>query len=69
MNEPSIKLTPRELQVLQRVILGHSDRQIALHLHVSVRTVGSHVSKMLEKTSTYRRTELAAYAREHKLVD
>lgn len=68
MNEPAIELTPRELEVLQRVSLGQADKQIALHLHIGVRTVESHVANLLGKTGTYRRTQLAAYAREHGLI-
>lgn len=69
MNTPEIELTHRQLEVLQRVSLGQADKQIALHLHISVRTVESHVANLLGKTGTYRRTQLAAYAREHSLVN
>lgn len=65
----SVNLTTREHQVLQRLVLGQSNKQIALHLHISLRTVESHVSSLLRKTSTFRRAELAAFAREQKLVD
>lgn len=69
MNEPAIELTPRELQVLQRLVIGQSNTQIALHLYLSVRTVETHVAHLLAKTGTYNRLQLANLAREHNLVN
>ncbi len=42
-------LTQREVDVLQRVARGRTNRQIAAELYLSVRTVDRHVSRIFEK--------------------
>ena len=42
-------LTAREQEVLRWVRDGHTDAEIAAGLHLSVRTVGHHVSAVLQK--------------------
>jgi len=44
-----VDLSPRELQVLQNVTKGHSNKEIARQLEISPRTVEIHRAKMLEK--------------------
>lgn len=71
-NEPKMKarrnvdLTPTELKVVQLVAQGLSNREIADVMNVSQRTIESHVSNMLGKTSLHNRTELARWALESK---
>jgi DNA-binding NarL/FixJ family response regulator len=57
-----IQLTPTEFKVVQLVAKGMGNREIAQILKVSQRTVESHVSNMLNKTSLHNRTELARWA-------
>lgn len=57
-----VNLTPKELEVVQMVAQGMSNREISVHLNVSQRTIESHVSNMLNKTSLSNRTELARWA-------
>jgi DNA-binding NarL/FixJ family response regulator len=57
-----VNLTPKELEVVQMVAQGMSNREISVHLNVSQRTIESHVSNMLNKTSLNNRTELARWA-------
>lgn len=59
---PQVELTPTERKVVQLVSQGMSNREIALQLKVSQRTIESHVSNMLTKTSLHNRTELARWA-------
>ncbi|MFQ6029082.1 MAG: AAA family ATPase [Dehalococcoidia bacterium] len=61
-------LTQREVEVLQLLSGGKTDREIAEELFVSVRTVGGHVSNILNKTNSANRTEAAAYAALHGLI-
>jgi DNA-binding NarL/FixJ family response regulator len=58
----NVELTPTELKVVQLVAQGMANREIAEKLNVSQRTIESHVSNMLNKTSLHNRTELARWA-------
>jgi len=55
-------LTPRELDVLQCLARGLSNREIADELTVSVRTVTTHVRNILDKLHLANRTQAALYA-------
>jgi NarL family two-component system response regulator LiaR len=55
-------LTRRELQTLQLIARGMSNNEIALELHVHVRTVAKYVSSILEKLQLASRTQAALYA-------
>jgi DNA-binding NarL/FixJ family response regulator len=57
-------LTPRELEVLQLLIAGKSNRQIAEQLFISGKTVSVHVTNILTKLGVHSRLEAAARARE-----
>jgi DNA-binding NarL/FixJ family response regulator len=61
-------LTRREVEVLQLICDGMTDREIGENLFISIKTVGNHVSNILNKTSTANRTEAAAYATRHSIV-
>lgn len=64
----NVELTPTELKVVQLVAQGLSNRDIAERLSVSQRTIESHVSNMLNKTSLHNRTELARWAIESNMA-
>jgi non-specific serine/threonine protein kinase len=55
-------LTPRELDVLQLLVEGLSDREIAERLFISPYTVGRHVSNILAKLDVDSRTAAATWA-------
>jgi DNA-binding CsgD family transcriptional regulator len=57
-------LSERELAVARLVVDGLSNKAIASRLHVSVRTVESHVRHALAKLALDNRTQLATWARE-----
>ena len=61
-------LTQREAEVLRLVASGKTDREIGEDLVISVKTVGNHVSNILNKTNVANRTEAAAYAIRRGLV-
>ena len=56
------RLTPREMSVLRLIAAGKTDREIANELSLSVRTVGNHVKKILDKTDSPNRTAAAMHA-------
>jgi two-component system response regulator NreC len=62
-------LSPRELEVLRLIALGHTNAEIAGSLTLSVRTVESHRAHIHQKVQLSSRAELVAYARDHGLLD
>lgn len=56
------KLSQREREVLQLVVLGHTQKEIAARLHLSVKTVESHRTHVAHKLGCRTRAELVAYA-------
>jgi DNA-binding NarL/FixJ family response regulator len=64
----SVELTPTELKVVQLVARGLANREIAIQMNVSQRTIESHVSNMLGKTGLSNRTELARWAIESRMA-
>jgi DNA-binding CsgD family transcriptional regulator len=58
----SLGITPREMDVLRCLMLGQSNKKIALALNISERTVGHHVEALFKKTGVKSRTELAIAA-------
>jgi len=55
-------LTPRELQVLEQLTKGMSNKEIAQALVVAEKTVKTHVSSILSKLNLTDRTQAALYA-------
>lgn len=55
-------LTARELEVLECLAAGMSNKQVARSLDISIRTVAVHVSNLLRKTGSASRTEAALWA-------
>ena len=64
----TVELTPTELKVVQLVARGLANKEIAIQMNVSQRTIESHVSNMLGKTGLYNRTELARWAIETRMA-
>jgi DNA-binding CsgD family transcriptional regulator len=62
-------LTPREMEVLQLVRVGCSNRQIGERLYISERTARTHVQNILNKLDVSTRAAAAAYAVEHGLIE
>jgi len=61
-------LTVREIDVLKCMAQGLSNREIALKLAISTRTVTTHVRNILDKLGLENRTQAALYAVEHGIV-
>ena len=63
------RLTPRELQVLQLICDGLSNRAIAARLEVSVNTVAVHRANIMSTLGVHKTAELVVYALQHGLVN
>ncbi len=67
--ENGYPITPREFEVLKRVVQGKSNTKIAKELFISVHTVKAHVSSVLEKLGVEDRVQVAVKAIREGLVD
>jgi DNA-binding CsgD family transcriptional regulator len=61
-------LTDRELQVLRLLAAGESNKQIAVELVLSKRTIDRHVSNIFRKLGVSSRAAATAYGYEHDLI-
>jgi PAS domain S-box-containing protein len=61
-------LTPRQLEILQRLAHGQSTVQIAADLNVAVQTVRNHVRRLLRALGVHSRLEALAVARRDGLL-
>ncbi len=62
-------LTERELEVLKLVAEGLTNRQIAAQLVISVKTVQSHRTNIMEKLDLHDRTDLVKYAIRRGMIE
>lgn len=67
-SQPHESLSERELQVFLRLAKGESVSSIAELLNLSVKTVSTYRSRLLEKIDVSSNAELAAYALRHGLM-
>jgi two-component system NarL family response regulator len=66
--ENSIKLTRREVEIINKIAEGLSNKEIANQLSIEVQTVKNHVHNILDKLQLHNRLEAVQYARERKLL-
>lgn len=66
--EPYDRLTAREREILKLIAEGHTSREIADKLLISLKTVLGHRTKIMEKLNLHNRTELIKYAVRKGLV-
>ena len=62
------QLTAREREVLRLIARGYRYKEIAARLHLSVKTIESHVSAVLRKLQLSSRHELTRWAAERRLI-
>jgi DNA-binding NarL/FixJ family response regulator len=62
------QLTAREREVLRLIARGYRYKEIAARLHLSVKTIESHVSAVLRKLQLSSRHELTRWATERRLI-
>ena len=64
----ALGITQRELEILQLIADGLSNREIAERLFVSENTVKTHSSRLFDKLNARRRTQAVQTAREQRLI-
>jgi len=62
-------LTPREREVLQLIAEGHTSKQIAELLCLSVKTVQAHRTSLMQKLDLHDRGDLIKYAIQKRIID
>jgi DNA-binding NarL/FixJ family response regulator len=68
MESPLDCLSNREIQVLRRLALGQTTREIAEVYHISVKTVDTYRSRLLQKLNLRNNAELTRFAIQNDLV-
>jgi DNA-binding CsgD family transcriptional regulator len=61
-------ITPRELEILELIAAGLSNREIAERLYVSENTVKTHSSRLFDKLSAKRRTQAVQIGKDARLI-
>jgi NarL family two-component system response regulator LiaR len=64
----TLGLTPRELEILELMAAGLSNKEIAERAFVSENTVKTHASRVLDKLGAARRTQAIQRAKELRLI-
>jgi len=66
---PLDTLSTRELQVLRRLALGNTNREIASAYHISIKTVDTYRFRLLKKLNLRNNAELSRFAIQNKLIE
>jgi DNA-binding NarL/FixJ family response regulator len=66
---PHTLLSDREFQVFQAIVAGKSITAIGAELSLSVKTISTHKTRILEKMGLSNQAELVRYAIRHQLID
>ena len=64
----ALRITPRELEILELIADGLSNREIAEKLFVSENTVKTHSSRVFDKLGAKRRTQAVQLGKELRLI-
>jgi DNA-binding NarL/FixJ family response regulator len=62
-------LTTRELEILQYIVAGKSNKEIASDLNLSVNTVSVHRANIMDRLGIHKTAELVVYALRNGLVN
>jgi two-component system, NarL family, nitrate/nitrite response regulator NarL len=62
-------LTPREFEVINTVVAGYSNNEIAAQLSISEQTVKHHITNIFDKLGVYNRLELTLFVFHHGLIE
>lgn len=68
-HSPHEQLTPREIQVMMKIVKGQSLTEIGLSMCLSVKTISTHRTRALEKLGLTSNAQLVQYAMRNGLID
>ncbi len=68
-DDPLTQLSQREQEVLRLIALGHTNKEIAGMLYLSVKTVETYKARVMEKLNLRSRAALVRFALKHGLLD
>jgi DNA-binding NarL/FixJ family response regulator len=66
---PLDTLSMRELQVLRRLAMGQTNREIAHSYHISIKTVDTYRARLLKKLGLRNNAELSRFAMQNNLIE
>jgi two-component system, NarL family, invasion response regulator UvrY len=69
IQSPLETLSTRELQVLRRLALGNTNREIAAAFHISIKTVDTYRSRLLKKLDLRNNADLSRFAIQNKVIE
>ncbi len=69
IQSPLETLSTRELQVLRRLALGNTNREIAEAYHISIKTVDTYRFRLLKKLKLRNNADLSRFAIQNHLID
>lgn len=64
-----LNLTRREKEILEMLVKGNSNREMALAMFISEKTVKNHLTSIFRKLGVKDRTQAAVFALRHKIVE
>jgi DNA-binding NarL/FixJ family response regulator len=67
--ETEAGLTPRELEILQHIVAGKSNKEIAAELNLSANTISVHRANIMDSLGIHKTAELVVYAIRNGLVN
>ena len=68
-SKPAVKLTTREVEVLQLIAEGAANKQIAAELEISIKTVEKHRQNLMDKLRIHDTASLTRYAISSGVID
>lgn len=67
-DDPYVILSAREREVLKRIAQGHSLKEIGDQMHLSIKTVDTYKTRILEKLNYTKKSELVSYALKYGFI-
>jgi len=67
-DDPYVVLSSREREVLKQIVRGHSLKEIADQMHLSIKTVDTYKTRILDKLNFTKKSELVSYALKYGFI-